>query len=65
MARIQVLRLPEQAAGPMSGTPFVLIIDQAEFDDFLDDEGSPLDLRIAEATGARTVLVVRATLDVA
>lgn len=61
MARIQVLPLPTQTVGGMSTTPHILVIDQADPGEFIDGINADL----AASTGAKTVLVVEPTLDVA
>lgn len=60
MTRIQVLPLTTETVGSVSSTPFVLIIDK------VGDEFKPEDWeRLKADTGARLVLVVDGTLDVA
>lgn len=69
MARIQILELPTEHHGDDMTTPFVLIIDQA--DDATryalgptDDTMYTAQATIAEAIGARTVLVFPTTIDI-
>lgn len=61
MARIQVLPLPVETVGSFSSTPYILIIDQAEPGQFVEG----IDEDMVVATGAKTVLVIEQTLDVA
>jgi hypothetical protein len=61
MARIQVLALPRQPDGALSSAPYILIIDQAKPGEFVEG----IDEDMVRATGAKTVLVVEQTLDVA
>lgn len=62
MARIQVLELPLESVGSMSRTPYILIIDQADPNEWGQD---PILEGLAESAGAETIMVVAHTLDVA
>lgn len=78
MARIQILELPMEHVGPMSGTPFVLVFDRLDSNLVVNHAGeavvtlpSRLESEIVtnidgikEVTGARGVLVFSDEIEV-
>lgn len=71
LARIQILELPMQHVGEFSHTPFVLVFDRVEDEEFADDDVSTLGNQIRanadllkSETGARGVLVLTDDIEV-